>query len=134
MSPAPAAKGGISGNLRGMWLMLAATLVLITQHTMVKFISADLPAFEILFFRNLIAFLLFLPFMLRSGLTIFRTNQFRWHFGRSLLQMVSSVTFFFSFSLVFLLNLLTMSAAALTTSTGSRSSKLASSSSVSSCP
>ena len=96
VAPAPAAKGGISGNLRGMWLMLAATIVLITQHTMVKFISADLPAFEILFFRNLIAFLLFLPFMLRSGLTIFRTNQFRWHFGRSLLQMVSSVTFFFA--------------------------------------
>ena len=97
--PSPAAKGGISGNLRGMFLMLAATLVLITQHTMVKFLSDDLPAFEILFFRNLIAFLLFLPLMLRSGFAIFHTRQFRWHFGRSLLQMVSSVTFFFALAI-----------------------------------
>ncbi|MCG8548615.1 MAG: DMT family transporter [Alphaproteobacteria bacterium] len=96
VSPAPAAKGGISGNLRGMWLMLAATIVLITQHTLVKFVSADLPTFEILFFRTIIAVLLFLPFTLRSGLTILHTRQFRWHLGRSLLQMVSSVTFFFA--------------------------------------
>lgn len=87
---------GLSGNLRGMALMLVATVVLITQHTMVKSISADLPTFEILFFRTITAVLLFLPFMMRSGLAIFRTRQFRWHFGRSLLQMVSSVTFFFA--------------------------------------
>jgi drug/metabolite transporter (DMT)-like permease len=82
------------GNLQGMALMLCATVVLISQHAMVKHLSTDLHTFEILFFRTVTAVLFFLPWILRSGLAIFRTRRFGLHMVRASLQMVSALSFF----------------------------------------
>lgn len=88
---APAARA--ADNLGGMALMLGATVIMIVQHSMMKHVVETLPALEILFFRAITAFLFFLPWMLRSGLAIFRTNRIGLHILRTGLQAVSSLTF-----------------------------------------
>ena len=88
----PAVQGG---NLKGMVLMLCATVVLISQHGMVKHLSSDLHTFEIVFFRTVTAFFFFLPWMLRSGLGILQTDRFRLHVVRAVLQLISALCFFF---------------------------------------
>jgi drug/metabolite transporter (DMT)-like permease len=92
MTPAPRA----GDNLGGMLLMLAATVVLISQHSMAKHVSETLPVLQIVFFRTVTAFLFFLPWLLRSGLDIFRTDRIGMHVIRALLQTASSFTFFFA--------------------------------------
>ena len=58
--------GARSGNLHGMTLMLAATFVVIGQHSLVKHLSGELHTFEIVFFRTATALVLFLPRILRA--------------------------------------------------------------------
>ncbi|MDH3703120.1 MAG: DMT family transporter [Alphaproteobacteria bacterium] len=89
-TPAPRA----ADNLGGMVLMLIATVVLISQHSMAKHVSETLPVLQVVFFRTITAFLFFLPWILRSGLHIFRTDRIGLHVVRALLQTVSSFTFF----------------------------------------
>ena len=89
-TPAPRA----ADNVGGMVLMLIATVVLISQHSMAKHVSETLPVLQVVFFRTITAFLFFLPWLLKSGLDIFRTDRIGLHVVRALLQTVSSFTFF----------------------------------------
>jgi drug/metabolite transporter (DMT)-like permease len=84
-----------SGNLYGMTLMLGATIVLIGQHTMVKYLSTDLHTFQIVFFRTVTALVFFLPWMLQSRQSILHTRRLGLHLVRAALQMVSALSFFF---------------------------------------
>lgn len=95
---APNAGASADDNLAGMLLMLAATAVLIGQHAGVKHLAQSLPVLEILFFRTVIAFLFFMPWVMRSGLDIFRTRRIGLHLIRAALQTASAITFFVALS------------------------------------
>ncbi len=89
-----------SGNLIGIGLVVIATVVMIVQHSMVKHLAAELSVLEIVFFRTVTALLFFLPWMLRSGLSIFRTEQLGLHLLRSFFQSFSAFGFFLGLAIV----------------------------------
>jgi drug/metabolite transporter (DMT)-like permease len=89
----------MSGSLMGILLMLAASIVIIVQHSMAKALSSDLPVLEIVFFRTITALLFFLPWIFRSGLaSLFRTAHIGMHVLRAVLQTISGFSFFFALS------------------------------------
>jgi drug/metabolite transporter (DMT)-like permease len=59
--------------------MLFAGLCWTTMAILVRQLSGDYTAFELLFFRNLVAVLILLPTMMRAGVATFRTNRFPLH-------------------------------------------------------
>ena len=89
-----------SGNLIGIALIIAATLVMILQHSLVKALAAEMSILEIVFFRTAIAVLFFLPWMLRSGLAIFRTERIGLHVLRATFQTFSAFGFFLGLAIV----------------------------------
>ncbi|MDA0661775.1 MAG: DMT family transporter [Proteobacteria bacterium] len=91
---APMKSGLLSGSLGGIALMIAASVVLIFQHSTAKWLSADLSVLEIVFFRTVTALLFFLPWIFRSGLEIFRTQRIGLHLFRAVLQTLSAFGFF----------------------------------------
>jgi len=90
----------LSENLIGIALMMGATVVMIFQHSMVKMLAVELPMLEIVFFRTLTALLFFMPWMMRSGLTIFRTDHLGLHVIRALFQTMSAFGFFLGLAIV----------------------------------
>ncbi len=89
-----------SGNLIGIALIVAATLVMILQHSLVKVLAAEMSILEIVFFRTATAVLFFLPWMLRSGLAIFRTERIGLHILRATFQTFSAFGFFLGLAIV----------------------------------
>jgi drug/metabolite transporter (DMT)-like permease len=89
-----------SGNLIGIALIIAATLVMILQHSLVKALAAEMSILEIVFFRTATAVLFFLPWMLRSGLAIFRTERIGLHVLRATFQTFSAFGFFLGLAIV----------------------------------
>ena len=89
-----------SGNLIGIALIVAATLVMILQHSLVKALAAEMSILEIVFFRTATAVLFFLPWMLRSGLAIFGTERIGLHILRATFQTFSAFGFFLGLAIV----------------------------------
>lgn len=89
-----------SANLIGIALIVAATLVMILQHSLVKALAAEMSILEIVFFRTATAVLFFLPWMLRSGLAIFGTERIGLHILRATFQTFSAFGFFLGFAIV----------------------------------
>ena len=89
-----------SGNMIGIGLIVLATVVMIVQHSMVKQLAGELSILEIVFFRTITALLFFTPWLLRSGLTIFRTSQFGLHLLRAFFQSISAFGFFLGLAIV----------------------------------
>lgn len=89
-----------SGNMIGIGLIVLATVVMIVQHSMVKQLAGELSILEIVFFRTITALLFFTPWLLRSGLTIFRTSQFGLHMLRAFFQSISAFGFFLGLAIV----------------------------------
>jgi len=89
-----------SGNLIGIALIVVATLVMILQHSLVKALAAEMSIVEIVFFRTATAVLFFLPWMLRSGLAIFRTERIGLHILRATFQTFSAFGFFLGLAIV----------------------------------
>ena len=92
--------GNLAGNLAGICLMAMATVVMIVQHSMVKYLAAEISVLEIIFFRTIIALLFFLPWIIRSGLAIFHTDQLGLHVLRALFQSVSAFGFFLGLAII----------------------------------
>lgn len=79
---------------------MLATVVMIVQHSMVKQLAGELSILEIVFFRTVTALLFFAPWMLRSGLKIFRTSQLGLHLLRAFFQSFSAFGFFLGLAIV----------------------------------
>lgn len=96
-------------RLRGIALMLAATLSFSCMHASIKEASKELHPFEVVFFRNFCGLLVLTPFFIRYGLTPFRTTRFRLHLGRALLNISSMVSFFYAISITPLAEVISLS-------------------------
>ena len=53
--------------------MLGSTVLFSLMHVCVRFLSAELHPFEIAFFRNFLALIFLLPFMLKDGAALLQT-------------------------------------------------------------
>ncbi|MCY4547949.1 MAG: DMT family transporter [Defluviicoccus sp.] len=95
-----AARAGARPALTALALMLAATLFLAAMHGAVRFVSADLHAFEIAFFRNVFGFCVLVPWLMRIGLAAFATNRLPLHLVRGVVNGGSMLMWFLGLSLI----------------------------------
>lgn len=100
--PAPTVRGlwsGLAPVTRGILLMMASTLGFAAMHVLVRYVSAELHPFQIAFFRNAFGVVVFLPFMLQTGLAVFHTRRFGLHGFRALLNVAAMLCFFSALSM-----------------------------------
>ena len=88
----------IEGNSRAVLLMVVGTVFFSSMHALIRFMSADLHAFELVFFRNLFGVLVVLPWMLRSGLAPLKTKRLGLHSVRGLLNGIGMLMFIYAVS------------------------------------
>lgn len=83
-----------------MLFMLVATLALTCMHALVRYLSAQMHAFEITFFRNLFALFIMAPLMFRAGLEELKSRQPRLQLLRSCFGILAMALWFYGLSLV----------------------------------
>jgi drug/metabolite transporter (DMT)-like permease len=85
-------------NLRGaLWIVLAAGL-LTTMGALVKHLGKDLPAVQVVFFRSLIAVILVVPIIVRTGLSAFHTKRPGMHVLRTSAGTLGMFCVFYAFT------------------------------------
>ncbi len=83
-----------------MLYMLLATITLTGMHTLVRFLSAEMHAFEITFFRNLFGLVAMAPLMLRAGIGGLRSRQPGLQLFRSMLGLFAMLLWFYGLGVV----------------------------------
>jgi len=86
-------------TLAGILLMVLSTALFATMHAGVRHASAEMHPFQVAFFRNLFGVLVVVPWLLRFGLTVFRTTRFPMHAFRAGLNLVAMLLFFSALSI-----------------------------------
>ena len=84
----------------GIGMMIIASAFFASMHATVRYVSAEVHPFEIAFFRNLFGFLVFVPWLLRTGLVALRTERFPLHLGRAVFNSASMMAWFTALSLL----------------------------------
>jgi drug/metabolite transporter (DMT)-like permease len=84
----------LSPLVRAALLMLLGSACVAIQLSALRIVSADLHAFEIVLFRNVVGILLLLPFLGRFGWYTLRTRRAGW-LGLSSLSLLASMLCFF---------------------------------------
>lgn len=80
--------------------MILAGLFFAAMHASVRYVSADMHPFEIGFFRQFFAFLLFVPWIFRNGGASLRTRRMGMHVLRAAANVVSLLLWFYALSIV----------------------------------
>jgi len=96
----PADLSRASATLTGVSWALVSTIFFACMHASVRFISAEMHPFEIAFFRNFFGFCVFVPWVISTGLTAFRTERFPAHLARGVINSGSMLTWFWALSLL----------------------------------
>jgi len=84
----------LSGQMRGMLLLLCATLLFSAMHALIRLVGEGMHPYEMAFFRNLFGFIVLAPFFLRYGFTILRTQRLPLHALRGIIHVGSMMLFF----------------------------------------
>jgi len=84
----------LSGAIKGILYMLVMTLLSATMNSAARHVSQTIHPFELVFFRNLFAFLFVAPMLIRYGLVVFKTQRLGAHMGRASLNVVNMLFFF----------------------------------------
>lgn len=87
--------------VRGILLMLAAVAVFSTMDALIKHLTAGYSPIQIIFFRNLFAFLPILPVLARGGgIALLRTQRLGSHIARAAMGFGAMICFFTAFALM----------------------------------
>jgi drug/metabolite transporter (DMT)-like permease len=70
-----------------------------TMNSAVRHMAQEMHPFEIVFFRNLFAFVFLLPPLMRYGAGVLRTKRFGGHLGRAVLNVATMMVFFTAVSM-----------------------------------
>ncbi|MBT6095429.1 MAG: DMT family transporter [Rhodospirillaceae bacterium] len=84
----------MSGATRGILLMLLSTLLAASMNTVARHISEGVHPYMIVFFRSLFGLVFLSPFILRSGIGVFRTRRIGAHLGRAGFNVINMMCFF----------------------------------------
>ena len=85
--------------IRGITIMIAATILFSIMHASIKFMSNNLHPFEIAFFRNLFGLFVIAPWFIKYGLQPLKTKKFKLHAARSFFNVIAMLSFFYSLSI-----------------------------------
>lgn len=90
--PGPATVGGL--------LMLVVAACNAVDTALTRVVTQELHPLEVAFFRNLFSLILILPWLLRAGPGVLRTNRLALHVARAALKLVAMVLLFFAISIM----------------------------------
>ena len=79
--------------------MCLSTVAFAIMHASVRYVSADLPPFQIAFFRNLFGLAFLVPFLVGAGFTQMRTRRLGLHAFRGLINVCAMLMVFTSLSI-----------------------------------
>ena len=85
---------------RGILLAIFSSALFAAMHVTVRHLSAELPAFEIAFFRNVFGLAVMLPWLVHYGRRSFHSDFRGWHIGRGLINSVSMLCWYLSLQLL----------------------------------
>src|SRR5690606_16449243 len=77
-------------------LLLSAELCFAGVSALVKYLSSDLPEEQLVFFRNIMAFLVLLPWLWRKGPDAFKTKAIGFHLSRGIAGIAAMYLFFYA--------------------------------------
>jgi drug/metabolite transporter (DMT)-like permease len=98
---------------RGILLMLGAVAVFSTMDALIKYLTVRYSPVQIIFFRNLFAFVPIFPLLMRSGgLSLLRTRRVGSHVTRAAMGLGAMVCFFTAFALMPLADVVAISLSA----------------------
>ncbi len=80
--------------------MLISTVLLSSMHTMVRYLTAEMHPFVVVFFRNLFGLIAVVPLLLRSGPGILVTQQPKIYVARVAVGIVAMMSWFYALSKV----------------------------------
>ncbi len=84
--------------LRGILFMLAATVFLASMHSIVRYLSADLHPFVIVFFRSFFGLVAILPLIAKAGIGVLATSHPKLHFLRIFIGLLAMLSWFYALS------------------------------------
>jgi drug/metabolite transporter (DMT)-like permease len=79
--------------------MLGATLLFVVMHGAIRNIAGQVDPIEIAFFRNAFGVVFLAPVFVRHGLIALRTQQFKLHFWRAVINLINMIAFYFGLSM-----------------------------------
>lgn len=82
--------------LVGAALILFSEMFLVLSGMVIKQISADLPTEMIVFFRNFLGLILFIPWLMRKGTRVLHTKKLRFHLMRATVGVTAMTCLFYS--------------------------------------
>jgi drug/metabolite transporter (DMT)-like permease len=82
----------------GCMYMLAATVCFSAMNNLIRLASVDLHSTQIVFLRNFFSVLIFVPWLLREGVGVLKTDRISGHFWRAILGIVSMQMWFYALS------------------------------------
>lgn len=85
--------------MRGIVAMLVSTVLFSAMHAAIRHVSQDIPPIQAAFFRNFFGLFVFLPILMRSGLTVFHTDRIGLHLVRACLNVCAMFAFFTGLSM-----------------------------------
>ena len=94
--PHPRLPGPVRG---GLW-MTGACVCFASMNAIIRHLSAELPPFEIVFFRNLMGLAFMLPWLIRAGPAALRTANQKLYVGRALIGLASMLLWFSALALM----------------------------------
>jgi drug/metabolite transporter (DMT)-like permease len=95
-----AARPWAGATLVGILWALISTVFFACMHASVRHVSSGMHPFEIAFFRNFFGFCVFVPWVVATGLSAFRTERFPAHLARGVINSGSMLTWFWALSLL----------------------------------
>ncbi len=81
-------------------LMLAGMLAFSLMSALVRLAAGQIHSFEVAFFRNILAVLMFIPLILRMGPSMMRSKQPKLHLARAGLGAMAMMSFFTALTLI----------------------------------
>ncbi|MEX0693669.1 MAG: DMT family transporter [Rhodospirillales bacterium] len=106
MSDAAAGSGGTKkivsrkAAIKGAAYMALAGFFITSLHAIVRHVSAEVHPIEIVFFRNIVGFVLLIPFLLRQDRSLWKSKQPKLQFFRSIAGVLAMMTWFTCLSMM----------------------------------
>ncbi len=86
----------LTDNARGIVIMFASTLIMVSMHGAVRHVGQELPTAEVVFFRNLFSLMAVLPVLIRSGgFNVLKTSHPAMHLLRTTIGIMAMWAWFY---------------------------------------
>jgi drug/metabolite transporter (DMT)-like permease len=92
--------GKMSANMRGILLMIAATMLLTTMSGLVRVVAEDMHPFQVAFMRNFFGLMLLMPILARQGLAPLATQNMGLMAVRGFFNAIAMLAYFLALGMM----------------------------------